>query len=132
MVQLFAPGSSFQRDNPNAVLDYSHPDTGKRGAAVIKIRGASLDPTGRFILLDVTEQGFEKIDREIGSGVLPVMRCVSIFIDMAAGSITNINGLGGGGGGGGGGETATAPWELNCGNAEGNAVCDAFADGIGE
>jgi len=99
LVQLFAPDSSFQVDNPNALLDYVHPNTninngvvsscypngtcntGKRGATIIQIRGASLDPTGKFIFLDLTEQGFNQIDREIGSGVLPIMKCVSIFID---------------------------------------------------
>jgi len=125
MVRLFAPGSSFQRDNPNAVLDYSHPDTGKRGAAVIKISGPSLDPTGRFILLDVTEQGFEEIDREIGSGILPVMRCVSIFIDPSA-SCEVMDTCGGG--------TRNQPFGgasgLNCGDPALNQACATFGDGI--
>jgi hypothetical protein len=80
----FSPGESgfFPDGPPNAVIDYRDPNTGSRGAAVVEILGARVDNSrGKVLLLDVKEGPFKEIDSEIGKGILPVMKCASIYID---------------------------------------------------
>ena len=92
--RLFTPGESgfFPDGPPNAVIDYRDPNTGSRGAAVVEILGARVDNSrGKVILLDVKERPFKEIDSEIGKGILPVMKCASIYIDSVSLSTRNLS-----------------------------------------
>lgn len=87
--ELFSPGSSFEQDNPNAILDFRDPTTGGRRVAFLQIQNASLHSTGRSLTLVVVERQADQSTTQ--NGLLPLMNCTSLFIDGITSSIANVN-----------------------------------------
>ena len=81
---LFSPGEIFSKNSPKAVVDYRHPITGRRGAALVNITSARVDKSnGPVLVLEVKELVCDKFERDIEKGLLPVMKCASITVSSS-------------------------------------------------
>lgn len=87
--QLFAEGTSYREDPPNAAVDYRDPRTGARRATLVQIDFVVIANNSRDLLLYVTERGFRNINRRLDDGIEPIMACTSIFVDAETSTFTN-------------------------------------------